>query len=276
MALNGSGIYSLPSPQNPAVTGELITAAAFNITMLDIATALSTALYKDGQSAMAADLSMGGHKLTNLADGVAAQDAATVAQLAAVAGGGTVASAEFPATTAMAFWQASAPTGWTKSTAHNDKALRVVSGTGGGSGGTHDLSTVTDTAHTHTFATVDHTHTMSASAHTHTITHLHHIMKPTNGTSGFYYDTYHNSSGTEVNFAFQTVTTGVHMALTGSGYGPALDMYTGPTLTASSGSGGGISGNTGSAGAATSSNTGSSSPTTFAPKYIDVIIAVKD
>lgn len=33
------------------------------------------------------------------------------------------------------FYQAAAPTFWTKSTTHNDKALRVVSGTGGGSGG---------------------------------------------------------------------------------------------------------------------------------------------
>lgn len=46
----------------------------------------------------------------------------------------------FPATTAMLFWQASAPTGWTKSTTHNDKALRVVSGTGGGNGGTNSFS----------------------------------------------------------------------------------------------------------------------------------------
>lgn len=33
------------------------------------------------------------------------------------------------------FYQASAPTGWTKVTTHNDKALRVVSGTTGGSFG---------------------------------------------------------------------------------------------------------------------------------------------
>lgn len=39
--------------------------------------------------------------------------------------------------TAMLFLQATAPVGWTKSTAHDDKALRIVSGgTGGGSGGT--------------------------------------------------------------------------------------------------------------------------------------------
>lgn len=36
--------------------------------------------------------------------------------------------------TVSVFYQASAPTGWTKVTAHNDKALRLVSGTGGGFG----------------------------------------------------------------------------------------------------------------------------------------------
>ena len=36
--------------------------------------------------------------------------------------------------TVAVFYQASAPTGWTQVTAHNDKALRLVSGTGGGFG----------------------------------------------------------------------------------------------------------------------------------------------
>jgi len=41
------------------------------------------------------------------------------------------------------FYQAAAPIGWTKVTSGvNDKAMRVVSGTGGGSGGTHAFSTV--------------------------------------------------------------------------------------------------------------------------------------
>ena len=35
----------------------------------------------------------------------------------------------FPSGTAMLFQQTSAPTGWTKSTTHDNKALRVVSGT---------------------------------------------------------------------------------------------------------------------------------------------------
>lgn len=45
-----------------------------------------------------------------------------------------------PSGTAMLFIQTAAPTGWTKSTAHNDKALRVVSGTAG-SGGTVAFTT---------------------------------------------------------------------------------------------------------------------------------------
>lgn len=40
----------------------------------------------------------------------------------------TAAVTAFPSGTVMLFVQSSAPTGWTKSTAHNDKALRVVSG----------------------------------------------------------------------------------------------------------------------------------------------------
>lgn len=46
----------------------------------------------------------------------------------------------FPPGTAMLFVQTNAPTGWTKSTAHSNKALRVVTGTAG-SGGTVDFST---------------------------------------------------------------------------------------------------------------------------------------
>jgi hypothetical protein len=48
----------------------------------------------------------------------------------------------FALDTAWVFYQSSAPLYWTKSTTHNDKALRLVSGTGGGSGGTSSFSTV--------------------------------------------------------------------------------------------------------------------------------------
>jgi len=56
------------------------------------------------------------------------------------------------AATVLMFYQASAPTGWTKVTTQNDKALRVVSGTGGGAGGTRSLSSAVTGDHTLTIA----------------------------------------------------------------------------------------------------------------------------
>ena len=50
----------------------------------------------------------------------------------------------FPTGTLMLFQQTAAPTGWTKQTTHNDKALRVVSGTAS-SGGTTAMSTALGT-----------------------------------------------------------------------------------------------------------------------------------
>ena len=46
-----------------------------------------------------------------------------------------------PAGTNMLFFQAAAPTGWTQYTAAGDRALRVVSGTGGGGGGSIPFTT---------------------------------------------------------------------------------------------------------------------------------------
>ena len=58
-----------------------------------------------------------------------------------VGNGGTgQTTALIPSGTAMMFVQTSAPTGWTKSTTHNNKALRVVSGTAS-SGGTVAFTT---------------------------------------------------------------------------------------------------------------------------------------
>ncbi len=46
----------------------------------------------------------------------------------------TILGSEFAAGTLMLFAQTAAPTGWTKSTTHNNKALRVVSGTASSGG----------------------------------------------------------------------------------------------------------------------------------------------
>ncbi len=65
-----------------------------------------------------------------------------------------------PAGTKMLFVQSAAPTGWTQDTSKNDYMLRIVSGTGGGSGGT-DSPILNDKipAHNHTMTTDgDHSH----------------------------------------------------------------------------------------------------------------------
>ena len=56
--------------------------------------------------------------------------------------GSTGPSGSMPSGTKMLFHQSSAPTGWTKQTANNERALRVVSGnTGGNQGGSNDFTT---------------------------------------------------------------------------------------------------------------------------------------
>jgi hypothetical protein len=47
----------------------------------------------------------------------------------------------FPQSTAWVYYQANAPTGWTKVTTQDNKALRVVSGAGGAAGGTNAFTT---------------------------------------------------------------------------------------------------------------------------------------
>lgn len=59
-----------------------------------------------------------------------------------------------PAGTKMVFFQAAVPTGWTQVTNYNDYALRVVSGTGGGTGGAAAFSGLG--THTHTGPSHDH------------------------------------------------------------------------------------------------------------------------
>jgi hypothetical protein len=54
----------------------------------------------------------------------------------------TAATSSIPAGSVVLFYQANAPTGWTKILTENNKALRVVSGSGGVSGGTTAFSTV--------------------------------------------------------------------------------------------------------------------------------------
>ena len=63
------------------------------------------------------------------------------------------------------FFQASAPTDWTQDATNNDKMLRVVSGSGGGTGGTAVISTPA-----HNLAAGAHTlSTAETASHSHTV-----------------------------------------------------------------------------------------------------------
>ena len=65
-----------------------------------------------------------------------------------------------PGGTKMLFFQSSVPTSWTQDTSQNDKVMRVVSGSGGGSAGNWTISGVTVDSHTISIAEMPaHTHT---------------------------------------------------------------------------------------------------------------------
>lgn len=78
MPLNGSGSASPPGANYPAVANSLATAADRNAIDADIYSCLSSAVFKDGQQTMTADLPLGGFKITGLGDATAQTGAATI------------------------------------------------------------------------------------------------------------------------------------------------------------------------------------------------------
>lgn len=164
--------------------------------------------------------------------------------------------------TAMLFYQASAPTGWTKSTANNDKFLRVVSGSGGGSGGAWD-----DLNHNHT-----------GPSHTHSMTHTH--------TGGSYaaaimYDLTLGGTGTE-GFAWQQVSaswTSTNAMNEGATTYSGADSQVGETYSTGVNivgtSSGSSSSSTGSGGTGNTS-TATLSHASGSHAYIDVIVCTLD
>jgi hypothetical protein len=120
----------------------------------------------------------------------------------------TGAWAYLPTGTAMLFVQTSAPTGWTKSTTHDNKALRVVSGAAS-SGGTTGFTSVF-AARTITTANMpSHTHTLTDPGHTHGISDLSAISTSASGT---FYRAFTNGA-----LQSTSATTGITIANTGSG-----------------------------------------------------------
>ena len=123
-------------------SGTRLAAGAVQFTEIDLAvvrninaSGIITATSFNGNGASLTSLNA-----SNLGSGTI-PDARFPATLPAVSGANLTGIAPFVAGTLMLFQQTSAPTGWTKQTTHNDKALRVVTGAAS-SGGTTAFSSV--------------------------------------------------------------------------------------------------------------------------------------
>ena len=129
-----------------------------------------------------------------------------------------------PSGTVMLFVQTAAPTGWTKSTTHNNKALRVVSGSVSSGGSVAFTSAfasqaVTGTNDPYTLQTADipshtHTATVTDSGHFHNYDKVSGTAQAVGGSGSSYF------TGT-ASTATDTKTTGITVAnsLTGGGGG---------------------------------------------------------
>jgi len=109
MSFNGSGTFQINTAGQPVVTGTTITSTAFNALTADLATGLSTCITKDGQTTPTANIPMGSNKITGMADGTAATDAANLSQaqstatkLLTVSGTDTITASGSPTVTAYA------------------------------------------------------------------------------------------------------------------------------------------------------------------------------
>ena len=193
--------------------------------------------------------------------------------LPAISGANLTGVQPFPSGTVMVFYQTAAPTGWTKSTSHNDKALRVVSGNGGGNGGTHDLTSPPSLAHTHTGAA--HVHSIGAHSHGNNLSAASHTLSTSQMPSHTHTQRWGYGGGSGSSGGMSPPSIYSH-------------NYSGSrTYFATSARGGGsshshsMSGSVSDSSAYNSSSAGgdatsSTTPTSFAPKYIDVIICAKD
>ena len=83
MSYNGSGTFNINTAGQPVVTGTVISSTAFNLLTSDLATGLSTAMTKDGQTTATANIPMGTFKFTGLGAGTNATDSAQYGQLQA-------------------------------------------------------------------------------------------------------------------------------------------------------------------------------------------------
>lgn len=160
-----------------------------------------------------------------------------------------------PSGTKMLFAQTAAPTGWTKDTTHNDKALRVVSGTASTGGSVAFTTAFTSQA---VAGTVGGTTLTTAQIPSHT-----HTFSGTTGTISS--DHSHGIGGTFQSYGYPSVSS-VFTQISSSSTGGVSANHTHAFSGTTAGSG--------SSGSHTHSFTGTNID--LAVQYVDVIIATKD
>lgn len=84
MPRNGSGVYTPPAADFPAVSHTLIESAKYNDLINDMSTAMSASIAVDGQSTVTGNIPMSSHKLTGLAAGASNGDSVRYEQLQSV------------------------------------------------------------------------------------------------------------------------------------------------------------------------------------------------
>ncbi|MHB8727576.1 MAG: hypothetical protein ACYC9K_00900 [Sulfuricaulis sp.] len=130
-------------------------------------------------------------KANNLSDVVNA-----VTTLANLSGCKIGANNSFASGTVMPFFQSAAPIGWTQILTQDDKAMRVVSGVGGGSGGAVAFSTITgQSVAGHQLTTAE------MPSHTHSI----HTRQ---GTGGYGFVSEYDAAGAFIDSSQNTNSTG--------------------------------------------------------------------
>jgi hypothetical protein len=81
LSYNGSGVFQINTSGQPVVAGTVISSTAFNALTTDLANGLSTAITKDGQTTVTANIPLAGFKVTGLGAATVGTDAAQYAQL---------------------------------------------------------------------------------------------------------------------------------------------------------------------------------------------------
>ena len=174
------------NPSTQTLTAGNIAGAGDNITNLDGSNISQGTIDAD----RIPDASEAAQGVVQLETSISSTSVTTAATPSAVKTAFDAAIQVIPTGSVMLFYQSAAPTGWTQLTTQNNKALRVVSGTGGGTGGSNTFTTTFAAArsvpllqHKHNAnlsnQTANHSHGANASSNTNnTGNHAHGVSDP--------------------------------------------------------------------------------------------------